>query len=217
MPLMRCQKDGKKGWKWGKSGHCYTGENAKEKAKEQGRAIKARETSKGVDFMSKGEYTVSKSDETLNYTLGVAYPVDEVDKQEHFAKADVVRKAAWDYMRLLQGEDDITKLSKSIFEEIIKAIQSGNEIQIDVTDMAVDDISKNIRDMHNTDVPEAEVVECYQSPVDFTLGEEEVKKGDWLLGVVWPEEQFEKILSGERVGYSIHGKGVCVEVDEGGD
>lgn len=40
MPLMRCQKNGKRGWKWGKSGKCYIGKGAKAKAKRQGRAAK---------------------------------------------------------------------------------------------------------------------------------------------------------------------------------
>ena len=39
MPLMRCTKDGESGWKFGESGHCYTGEGAKEKAAKQGQAI----------------------------------------------------------------------------------------------------------------------------------------------------------------------------------
>lgn len=41
MPLKRCQKNGKRGWKFGDSGFCYTGADAKRKAEEQGRAIKA--------------------------------------------------------------------------------------------------------------------------------------------------------------------------------
>lgn len=41
MPLMRCQKNKVKGWKWGSSGTCYTGLTAKAKAKAQGRAIEA--------------------------------------------------------------------------------------------------------------------------------------------------------------------------------
>ncbi len=40
MPLMRCGK-GRKGWKFGKSGRCYLGKKAREKAARQGRAIKA--------------------------------------------------------------------------------------------------------------------------------------------------------------------------------
>lgn len=39
MPLMRCQENGKSGWKWGQNGKCYGGPGGKEKAKKQGRAI----------------------------------------------------------------------------------------------------------------------------------------------------------------------------------
>lgn len=41
MPIMRCTKNGKDGWKYGKDGKCYTGKDAKEKAIKQGKAIKA--------------------------------------------------------------------------------------------------------------------------------------------------------------------------------
>jgi hypothetical protein len=41
MPIKKCTADGKDGWKWGDDGKCYTGPDAKEKAAEQGRAIKA--------------------------------------------------------------------------------------------------------------------------------------------------------------------------------
>lgn len=39
MPVIRCVKNGKKGWKWGNEGFCYTGSEAKEKAIAQGIAI----------------------------------------------------------------------------------------------------------------------------------------------------------------------------------
>lgn len=39
MPIMRCQKNGKSGFKYGESGACYTGPGAREKAKKQGQAI----------------------------------------------------------------------------------------------------------------------------------------------------------------------------------
>lgn len=41
MPLKQCTSDGKSGWKWGDEGKCYTGPDAKEKAKKQGRAIES--------------------------------------------------------------------------------------------------------------------------------------------------------------------------------
>lgn len=39
MPVTRCQIDGAEGWKWGESGHCYTGPDAKQRAIEQGLAM----------------------------------------------------------------------------------------------------------------------------------------------------------------------------------
>jgi len=51
MPIERCQREGKPGYRWGSSGHCYTytvgnqgsQEMAERKAKKQGRAIKWRQ------------------------------------------------------------------------------------------------------------------------------------------------------------------------------
>jgi len=42
MPVMKCQKDGKPGWKWGQSGVCFTGPNARNRALAVGRAIAAQ-------------------------------------------------------------------------------------------------------------------------------------------------------------------------------
>jgi hypothetical protein len=49
MPLMQCTKDGQKGYKWGQSGTCYVGPDAKEKALEQGRAIEASKSEETTD------------------------------------------------------------------------------------------------------------------------------------------------------------------------
>jgi hypothetical protein len=44
MPVEKCTINGKSGWRWGKSGKCYTGPGAKAKAAKQGRAIKVSQT-----------------------------------------------------------------------------------------------------------------------------------------------------------------------------
>jgi len=49
MPVVKCQRDGKPGWKWGDAGHCYTytegdtegSDEAKAKAHKQGAAARA--------------------------------------------------------------------------------------------------------------------------------------------------------------------------------
>lgn len=47
MPLMRCQKNGKKGWKFGQGGSCFIGPGAREKARKQGVAIKISQQKRG--------------------------------------------------------------------------------------------------------------------------------------------------------------------------
>lgn len=54
---MKCSKDGKSGWKYGDSGHCYTGPGAKKKAIKQGVAID------GPNFESGGEATAEEINE----------------------------------------------------------------------------------------------------------------------------------------------------------
>jgi hypothetical protein len=48
MPVKRCTRGGKSGWKWGDTGKCYTGKGAKEKAKRQGRAIHVNKSAKAL-------------------------------------------------------------------------------------------------------------------------------------------------------------------------
>lgn len=49
MPVQKCTKNGESGYRFGKSGTCYTGPNAKQKAIEQGKAIKSQQSkSKGL-------------------------------------------------------------------------------------------------------------------------------------------------------------------------
>ena len=44
MPIMKCRKKSRSGYKFGKKGKCYVGKGALEKAKKQGRAIKWRQS-----------------------------------------------------------------------------------------------------------------------------------------------------------------------------
>lgn len=55
MPLQKCTKDGQTGYRWGDEGVCYIGENAKQKAIEQGIAIEGPETVQRMLNMPKEE------------------------------------------------------------------------------------------------------------------------------------------------------------------
>lgn len=161
------------------------------------------------------KYVQKSSDEHLRYTLGVVYAPDEMDLQKEMADEEVIRQAMWDYMAKAQGKDEIQKIALSLYESFVEIIKGDvSEVQIDVTNMDTS-LQKNLGDMH-TDIDKSHgtIVECYQAPVNFELNGEEIKKGTWMLGVVWSEEMFQKILSGERTGYSMGGHGVAVEVEE---
>lgn len=61
MPLERCTEGGKAGWRWGKSGKCYTGKLGKAKAMRQGRAIEA---SKAAEKKAPAKKTTAKKTTT---------------------------------------------------------------------------------------------------------------------------------------------------------
>ncbi len=145
---------------------------------------------------------------------------NEFDTQGDMATAEEIEKAAWNYMRRLQGLDPVTKTARSMLQHLVKAAQAGSGITVDITEFW-SDVEKGaaaINDMHERDLAgeQPEIVESYLSPSDFTLqahdGSRLVKRGTWMLGVVWPEQYFQKILRRERTGYSMEGKGRRVPV-----
>jgi hypothetical protein len=46
MPIQPCQKEGQPGQRWGQTGTCYTGPDARKKAQAQAAAIQAQQDSK---------------------------------------------------------------------------------------------------------------------------------------------------------------------------
>lgn len=49
------------------------------------------------------------------------------------------------------------------------------------------------------------VVESYIAPVDMEFGEQLVRKGDWLIGIVWDEPTWAEIKAGRINGTSMQG------------
>ena len=63
MPIKTCSADGKSGYKYGDSGHCYTGKDAKKKAIKQGLAIHYKQgTMDKFEKEMKSSGSLSKSD-----------------------------------------------------------------------------------------------------------------------------------------------------------
>lgn len=69
--------------------------------------------------------------------------------------------------------------------------------------------------MHQRDMPDIKVVECYVAPTNFRLNGEEIKKGSWVLAVkVYNDTIWEMVKKGELTGFSLQGYGREKEKDK---
>jgi hypothetical protein len=78
MPLQNCTESGESGWRWGKSGKCYTGRDGKKKAIQQGISIEGPE--KFQRMTSGGEVDISENDIPLiSYAMhDDGYPLSSI-------------------------------------------------------------------------------------------------------------------------------------------
>jgi len=65
-----------------------------------------------------------------------------------------------------------------------------------------------VNKMHETLDPYGQIVENFVAPIDFSIDDEVIKAGSWVVAIEPTEEGREKIESGEFTGISIQGSGV---------
>ena len=104
MPVKKCQKGGKSGYKWGDAGVCFVGSGARTRAVAVGRAIHARRgaAAKGEDVddlpLSEIESHIASLDETKLGTLMAQLPFHPDELRESWVKK------ADEEMHLIWGE-----------------------------------------------------------------------------------------------------------------
>lgn len=176
-------------------------------------------TKENVDIITEGR--ILKTDSKQRYTLGVVYEPLEVDSQDEFTDAMEIEKACWEFNRMIKGNSQINKLALQVFDEVLKALQEDREIVLDITDLdeEIEKAGVGLGFMHelwNEDL--GEIIESYTAPcdmnIDTTRGPEKVKKGSWLMGIIWSNEYFDKVESGEITGLSMGGKASKIPVKE---
>ena len=153
--------------------------------------------------------------EPSRYTLGVVYSPDEKDAQDDWSDALEIEKACHDFTKKMQGKGKVNKSAVELLAAIVKALDDGGEIRLDVEDV-YEDVKKGLDGplgiMHFVDGNHAgDIVENYILPADAVINGESVKKGSWMMGVVWQPGYFAKILDGTYTGYSMGGSGRRVE------
>lgn len=71
--------------------------------------------------------------------------------------------------------------------------------------------ARNIDKQHDFNPGVGEVVESYIAPADFTIGEETIKKGSWVLVTKASDEVWDQIKKGQITGYSMAGTAETVQ------
>lgn len=158
-------------------------------------------------------YHVLKAEAPKRYTLGVVYEPDVVDLQGDFADAETIETAAHTFLAGLQQKaleaDAAVEVMRCVLDQEPDALY---EYAVDA--VIAEELEKAVKgagDQHRDWDPSiGTVVESYLAPADCTVNGEAVRKGAWLLGVVWSPEQFAKIERGERTGLSLGGRATRV-------
>jgi len=188
----------KRGEEW-----CVTTEDGSKTLGCHDTQAKAIQQLAAVEANKRGDRIVVKNAKQ-RYTLGIVYEPDTLDTDNEFTDAAELEKACWDFMRDLQGMAGTAKAALLFLTEIKKAVDEDADLEFDLLEL--DTITKyGVNAMHAEDLDDCEVVECYIAPVDMKIGEQTVKKGTWLAGIVWSEDVFKKIQDGEWTGYSMGG------------
>jgi len=154
------------------------------------------------------------------YTLGVVYEPNTVDSQGDFAEAPEIEKACWEFSKLLQGQTAVTKTALQLLDAVVKAVQKNETVKLDVTEL-MSKVEKGggtgLGYMHSVwSDGLGDIVENYIAPVDMVVGDQQIKKGTWLMGIVWSPEYFEKVKNNEITGLSMGGTAVRIPAEEGG-
>lgn len=127
----------------------------------------------------------------------------------------------------VENSYDIEKLEKSDEKQFVLGrvlipdkIDSDNEVirekEIEKAAWNFMQNSHAVGYIHKEYAPNANIVESYIAPVDFEIGDREVKKGTWLVGVKIDNKRlWEEIKKGKMRAFSVGGWTRQVPVDNG--
>lgn len=146
MPLKRCSSEGKSGWKYGNSGHCYTGPGAKKKAIKQGLA---EQYNGGETFQTDAEIQIDVHD------ASDVYRDDEFTDKEF---SDVATLAGYtrDEVEWALGLRHIKASSTKTFE--VKYEKDGKTITTSISARNSSEARKYIKNQH----PDAKIIDVYE-------------------------------------------------------
>ena len=133
-----------------------------------------------------------------NATQRIYTPITKVDTEKRLVYGAVLVPETFDSQGHIISEEEIEK-SAHEFMALIN-LYTGMGIQ------------------HEEMTPDVVPVQSFIAPVDYALGDDEIKQGTWMLvSKVLNDEIWQQVKDGELRGYSIGGKATSEEVDEEGN
>lgn len=197
MPVMRCQKDGVRGWKWGRQGVCFTGPDARSRAAAVGRAVHARvaESRKAAHNTPEGEPMGEPMPEKLYRVTTKIAKVDD----------DLGLVFGWGIISTENGEPYVDLQNEHIpVDQMLKAA-TDFMLHSRATDEMHDEVAKGVT-VHSFPMTN-EIAESYGMTTD---------REGWMIAVDPGEEILAKFRSGEYTGFSIGGVASRVPMEETG-
>ena len=205
MPLTECQKDGKPGWKWGENGTCFTGTNAKTRARAVGRAIHAQR----AKFDSEDEWSPQAEVEALIATV----PNEELPELmatlpflPEEARAILVTKSD-EELRVVWGEVYVPDIpdTQDEFMTAIEIEKMAHKFMMQGLTVGAVDVQ------HDGEIRQGcYVVESFIA----RKGDQDFIEGAWVAAVkIMDDSLWDAVKSGELNGFSMQAK-VFVEEKE---
>lgn len=138
-------------------------------------------------------------------------------KQFFFTKSDESPDFKKEVKLFINKEDEERQLVYGVVYEPDVEDSHGDFMTADSIEKSAHDFVKDARNIdkqHDFESGVGEVVESYIAPTDFTLAEQDIVKGSWVLVTKASDEIWEEIKKGDITGYSMAGTAETVEKEQ---
>jgi len=147
----------------------------------QGDFVVAKATLKGK------KEEIAKVDEQEVYDFEASFPVSKADSMQRLVYGVVLVPEEVDLQNDIIGEVGIEKTAHRFLADFNRGNEMGH-MHVRLGEIGID------------------LVESYIAPVDFTLGDQSVKKGSWVMGAkINDDDLWADVLAGRLTGFSVAG------------
>ena len=158
-------------------------------------------------------YYISKVNVEKRFVYGPVLIPDEFDAQGDIISAEEIQNAAWNFMENYGTTSFMhtTGLTvEGIRHQVERAVQEGYTLDELINGVAHDPLVFGIKGVLAKPITFSDKIkirETYLAPIDFKLGNRQVKEGTWIMGMhIVSDLLWEGVISRKITGFSIEGQ-----------